>query len=286
MRIPIAGTLLSLLALTHAQAVTNIVVPESEPPEGCQNSRVGTFTITIQNVTNPTESTSAVASTTFAKRYEVPAIKPLHLLPRQAAGILTMTLNGGVLVDQANRTGYIASNYQFQFDAPPQAGAIYTGGFSLCSNGSLALGGSAIFYQCLSGTFYNLYDRNWAEHCNAVYILAIGGAGQVFSTQPPEPVSTGPSEATIANGGGTQSMNSTTGVGIGGGSTSATATGSGSGSGEATATGTGGEASATGEGAGEASSSSSDGLAVPTGVSGAQKALGWAAGLVGALALV
>jgi hypothetical protein len=57
---------------------------------------------------------------------------------------------------------YIAANYQFQFDAPPQAGAIYTTGFSLCSNNSLALGGSAIFYQCLSGSFYNLYDRDWA----------------------------------------------------------------------------------------------------------------------------
>lgn len=57
---------------------------------------------------------------------------------------------------------YIAANYQFQFDAPPQAGAIYTTGFSLCANGSLALGGSAIFYQCLSGSFYNLYDRDWA----------------------------------------------------------------------------------------------------------------------------
>jgi hypothetical protein len=284
MRISLTTTLLSLLTLTYAQAVTDIVVPESPTPEGCQNSRVGTFTITIQNVTGPTESTSAVASTTFAKRYEVPAIKPLRLLPRQAAGVLTMTLNGGVLVDQANRTGYIASNYQFQFDAPPQSGAIYTGGFSLCSNGSLALGGSAVFYQCLSGTFYNLYDRHWAEHCNAVYILAIGGAGEVFSTQPPEPVSTGPSEATIANGGGTQITSSMTGptVGIGGESASATATG---GDGEATATESGGEASATGEG-GEASSSSSDGLAVPTGVSGAQKALGWAAGIVGALALV
>ena len=57
---------------------------------------------------------------------------------------------------------YIAANYQFQFDNPPQAGAIYTTGFSLCANNTLALGGSAIWYQCLSGSFYNLYDRDWA----------------------------------------------------------------------------------------------------------------------------
>lgn len=285
MRIPL--TLLSLLALTYAQAVTDIVVPESEAPAGCENSRVGSFQITIQNVSSTTESTSAVAASTFAKRLEhapVPIIKPLPLLPRQLAGILTTTLVGGVLVDQANRTAYIASNYQFQFDAPPQAGAIYTGGFSLCSNGSLALGGSTVFYQCLSGSFYNLYDRNWAEHCVPVFFLAIGGPGQVFSTQPPEPVSTGPSEATIANGGGTQSMNSTTTAGIGGSST-ATAMSTSGASGGASST-AGGQPSATAGGAGDASSASSDGLAVPTGVSAAQKMLGWAAGLVGALVVV
>jgi hypothetical protein len=55
-----------------------------------------------------------------------------------------------------------------------QAGAIYTSGFSLCGNGSLALGGSAVFYQCLSGDFYNLYDRHWAAQCSPIYIEAIG----------------------------------------------------------------------------------------------------------------
>ena len=75
---------------------------------------------------------------------------------------LSVTLKNGVLLDSQGRTGYIASNYQFQFDAPAQAGAIYTSGFSVCSNGSLALGGSALWWQCLSGDFYNLYDRWWA----------------------------------------------------------------------------------------------------------------------------
>lgn len=82
----------------------------------------------------------------------------------------SIQLENGVLTDQDGRTGYIASNYQLQFDKPPQAGAIYTAGFSECSNGSLALGGSSIFYQCLSGKFYNLYDRSWAAQCSPVYI--------------------------------------------------------------------------------------------------------------------
>jgi hypothetical protein len=79
-----------------------------------------------------------------------------------------MSLSNSILTDPRGRTGYIAANYQFQFDGPPQAGAIYTAGFSLCGNGSLALGGSAVFWQCLSGSFYNLYDRDWAGQCSPV----------------------------------------------------------------------------------------------------------------------
>lgn len=85
-------------------------------------------------------------------------------------GTLALTLADGVLKDAQGRTGYIADNYQFQFDAPPQSGAIYTSGFSACSNGTLALGGSNVFYQCLSGTFYNLYDRSWAPQCSPITI--------------------------------------------------------------------------------------------------------------------
>ena len=79
-----------------------------------------------------------------------------------------LTLADSQLTDQNGRTGYIASNFQLQFDKPPQAGAIYTSGFSVCGNGSLALGGSNIFYQCLSGNFYNLYDRHWAAQCSPI----------------------------------------------------------------------------------------------------------------------
>jgi len=88
-------------------------------------------------------------------------------------GTLALTLKSGTLLDNKGRTGYIAANYQFQFDAPAQTGAIYTSGFSVCGNGSLALGGSAVFYQCLSGDFYNLYDRYWAPQCEPVTISVI-----------------------------------------------------------------------------------------------------------------
>lgn len=88
----------------------------------------------------------------------------------ETEGTLEITLADGVLKDAKGRTGYIASNFQFQFDAPPQAGAIYTSGFTACSNGTLALGGSNVFYQCLSGDFYNLYDRSWATQCSPITI--------------------------------------------------------------------------------------------------------------------
>ena len=91
----------------------------------------------------------------------------------QSEGTLSIGLADGVLHDAQARIGYIASNFQFQFDDPPQDGAIYTAGFSACDNGTLALGGSNVFYQCLSGTFYNLYDRDWASQCSPITISLI-----------------------------------------------------------------------------------------------------------------
>lgn len=88
-------------------------------------------------------------------------------------GDLAITLNNGILKDAKDRTGYIASNFQLQFDGPPQAGAIYTAGFTFCANQSLALGGSNIFYQCLSGDFFNLYDRKWAAQCHPITISTL-----------------------------------------------------------------------------------------------------------------
>lgn len=88
-------------------------------------------------------------------------------------GNLIVSLADGVLTDDQGRTGYIASNFQFQFDSPPQSGALYTAGFSQCANGSLALGATTVFWQCASGTFFNLYDRWSAYQCAPVHILVM-----------------------------------------------------------------------------------------------------------------
>ncbi|QDS70599.1 hypothetical protein FKW77_000296 [Venturia effusa] len=143
-------------ALASPQGVTASIAPQAPAPAGCSPSYSGPFQITVQS------------KTTGSK------------VKRDA---LECTLSGGVLKDAQGRTGYIADNFQFQFDGPPQAGAIYTAGFSLCGNGSLALGGSAIWYQCLSGGFYNLYDRSWAPQCSPIYIEAIGYSPKASATQ-------------------------------------------------------------------------------------------------------
>ncbi|CAI4533019.1 AIC_G0028260.mRNA.1.CDS.1 [Saccharomyces cerevisiae] len=90
------------------------------------------------------------------------------------SGTLELTLKDGVLTDAKGRIGSIVANRQFQFDGPPpQAGAIYAAGWSITEDGYLALGDSDVFYQCLSGNFYNLYDQNVAEQCSAIHLEAV-----------------------------------------------------------------------------------------------------------------
>jgi predicted nucleic acid-binding protein len=84
---------------------------------------------------------------------------------------LAMTLKDTILTDAAGRIGAIVSNRQFQFDGPPpQAGSIYAAGWSITEEGNLAIGSNDVFYQCLSGSFYNLYDESLGEQCQAIHL--------------------------------------------------------------------------------------------------------------------
>lgn len=114
--------------------------------------------------------TTAAPTPVVSSAPESSSVGTIRNLACESEGTLALTLADGVLKDAQGRTGYIADNFQFQFDAPPQAGAIITSGFSACDNGTLALGGSNVFYQCLSGDFYNLYDRGWAPQCSPITI--------------------------------------------------------------------------------------------------------------------
>ncbi|ODV64121.1 uncharacterized protein ASCRUDRAFT_68144 [Ascoidea rubescens DSM 1968] len=87
---------------------------------------------------------------------------------------LSITLKDGILTDALGRIGAIVANRQFQFDGPPQAGTIYAAGWSINpQTGNLVLGDNEIFYQCLSGTFYNLYDEDIGSVCHPINLKVI-----------------------------------------------------------------------------------------------------------------
>ncbi|KAI1164008.1 hypothetical protein F5B18DRAFT_651128 [Nemania serpens] len=150
------------------QGVTDKLTPTGAAPAGCTGSFDGKFEISVAKVTKEKRSIPE-------KRAEC-----------GAEGILVVSLQDGSTYDAQGRTGYIASNYQFQFDKPAQAGALFTSGFSLCEDNIMALGSSKTFYQCLSGNFYNLYDRTWAAQCEPVSILAVPCGSKSSAEQSPD----------------------------------------------------------------------------------------------------
>jgi len=110
------------------QGVTEIIQPEGTSPQGCIDSYPGIFGF---------------------KAVDHPMLADIQcILPRT----LQMSVQNGIMVDHLGRIGSIVSNRQLQFDGPPaQAGAIYTGGWSLCPENLIALGPQKQFYACSSG---------------------------------------------------------------------------------------------------------------------------------------
>ncbi|AMD20375.1 HDL369Wp [Eremothecium sinecaudum] len=99
---------------------------------------------------------------------------PVNAYSYKYEGTLEMTLSDSILRDAHGRVGCIVASRQFQFDGPPpQAGAIYARGWSLTPQGNLALGDSDVFFRCLSGDFYNLYDQSIGGQCSPVHLQAI-----------------------------------------------------------------------------------------------------------------
>lgn len=81
----------SFVALAFAASA--VALPQTMSGSDCQDSRDGDFNIAVVNVTDSSSSKRSVER-------------------RQLDGTLTLTLDGGVLKDQAGRTGYIAANHQ------------------------------------------------------------------------------------------------------------------------------------------------------------------------------
>lgn len=118
----------------------------------------------VYETITPHGAPPADCATTYGTLFGVVAYEGLPRTAKMtrtciAPGSLAMRLVNGVLIDSLGRIGCIVANRQFQFDGPPaQAGAIYTGGWSVCADGVLALGSSKKFYQCSSGNCgYLLY---------------------------------------------------------------------------------------------------------------------------------
>ncbi|KAI0461315.1 hypothetical protein LJB42_000982 [Komagataella kurtzmanii] len=146
----IPGTLTTVLTSTGSDTTLTLVTVETE---------VVTYTPEVTVTVNRN-----------AAKVKRDNIKSACLTP-QALGL---TLKDSILLDLQGRVGSIVANRQFQFDGPPpQAGTIYAVGWSITPNGYLALGDSEVFYQCLSGSFYNLYDQHIAEQCEAVHLKAV-----------------------------------------------------------------------------------------------------------------
>lgn len=168
--------------ITDGQVQVQVIAPVTETVDGQPQAP----TVAIASATTPAPTSAAPATTAAPATSAEPVTSAAPATSATASsaprskmvacdkeGQLAITLDNGILKDAQGRTGYIADNFQFQFDGPPQAGAIFTAGFSACGNGTLAFGGSNIFYQCLSGSFYNLYDRMWAAQCSPVTIDTI-----------------------------------------------------------------------------------------------------------------
>ncbi|KAF3039631.1 hypothetical protein E8E11_006060 [Didymella keratinophila] len=138
-------------ASSLAQAVPEGIKPSSPAPDGCETTVDGKFTIGVENFFS--------------------AKSKRETAQEASDGALHCTLEDGILRDQYSRTGSVVANRQFQFDGPPQAGAIYTGGFSVCQNKSLAIGGSTRWWRCMSGAFGNLYDESIGDQCSEIRIV-------------------------------------------------------------------------------------------------------------------
>jgi hypothetical protein len=155
-------------ATTLAQGVEEGIAPSAPAPSGCEENAEGNFTIgTLKVGHHKRESAVEV-------RHDNTILHSFHQTltkqPQAADSALVCNLKDGILRDRDGRTGSVVANHQFQFDGPPQAGAIYTGGFSICSNGSLAIGGTTVWWQCNSGPFYNLYDEWIGAQCEEIRI--------------------------------------------------------------------------------------------------------------------
>ncbi|CAR23989.1 Cis3p [Lachancea thermotolerans CBS 6340] len=152
-----------------ALPVSTVSTPEPESTAAASqvsDGQIQATTSTASKETTTLSSASASASSDVDDDIKVVSCK--------VNGTLEMTLSNSILKDGKGRIGAIVANRQFQFDGPPpQAGSIYAAGWSITTDGNLAIGETEVFYQCLSGTFYNLYDESIGAQCSPVHLEVV-----------------------------------------------------------------------------------------------------------------
>jgi hypothetical protein len=87
------ATISLLVGAVLGQGVTQYLAPKGSVPAGCVDTKSGDYELSV----------AAVGSR-----------------KREVGKTLKVSLNKGTLIDNLKRVGYIADNYQFQFDGPPQ----------------------------------------------------------------------------------------------------------------------------------------------------------------------
>ncbi|CAM9016884.1 hypothetical protein WICANDRAFT_60970 [Wickerhamomyces anomalus NRRL Y-366-8] len=158
------------------QSSFTTLTPTGSAPQGAATDFTSSFGIGVLTLASSGAPTPTGSSGPVAKRDDQPdASSYIKQRATKNEGSLSLKIEKSVLSDESGRIGSIVSNRQFQFDGPPpQAGAIYAAGWSITPEGVLALGDQTIFYQCLSGNFYNLYDENVAEQCHEINLQVVG----------------------------------------------------------------------------------------------------------------
>lgn len=98
---------------------------------------------------------------------------PVYPVTCASEATLLLTLENGILRDSHDRIGSIVASHQLQFDGPmPQYGTLYAAGWLVTPSGQLNLN-SPVFYQCVLGEYYNLYDESIGDQCAPVVLNVI-----------------------------------------------------------------------------------------------------------------
>ncbi|KAH3688731.1 hypothetical protein WICPIJ_000285 [Wickerhamomyces pijperi] len=149
------------------QATTSTAKTTATPVSQIGDGQIQASTTTADAVSQITDGQAQATSSATA-------VSDGFAVACKDSAALSLILKGGELTDAKGRIGSIVANRQFQFDGPPpQAGAIYAGGWSVTEDGYLALGNQTEFFQCLSGTFYNLYDESIGGQCHPINLQVV-----------------------------------------------------------------------------------------------------------------